>query len=66
MDSDSESETDSESIPSAQETLTSVARRVGTKQSPAIKMFHRHFPVTITLDTGAESSMIKHFFCKVH
>ena len=29
IDSDSESETDSESIPSAQETLTSVTRRVG-------------------------------------
>jgi hypothetical protein len=27
-------------------------------------MIHRHFPVTITLDTGAESSMIKHSFAK--
>ena len=27
-------------------------------------MFHRHFPVTITLDTGVESCMIKHFFAK--
>lgn len=40
--------------------VLSVSRRVCTKQSPTIKMFYRHFPLTVTLDTGAEISMIRH------
>ena len=30
-----------------------------TKQSPHFKEFYRQYPVKITLDTGAEISMIK-------
>ena len=36
-----------------------VSRRVSTKQSPHFKAFYRQRPLTITLDTGAETSMIK-------
>lgn len=34
-------------------------RRVSTKQSPQMKVFHHHHTLNITLDTGAEISMIK-------
>ena len=34
-------------------------RRVSTKQSPYLKVFHKHNPLQITLDSGAEVSMIK-------
>ena len=37
----------------------SVSRRVSTKQSPHFKAFYKHYPVQLTLDTGAETSMIK-------
>ncbi|CAC5401057.1 unnamed protein product [Mytilus coruscus] len=33
--------------------------RVSTKQSPYFKAFYKHFPLELTLDTGAEVSMIK-------
>ena len=36
------------------------SRRVSTKQSPYLKVFHKHHPLHITLDSGAEISMIKH------
>ena len=36
-----------------------VSRRVSTKQSPHFKAFHRQRPLTITLETCAETSMIK-------
>ena len=32
---------------------------MSTKQSPHFKAFYRQYPVNITLDTGAEISMIK-------
>ena len=38
--------------------ITSSLRRVSTKQSPHMKVFHRQYPLKITLDTGAEISMI--------
>ena len=37
----------------------SVSRRVSTKQSPHFKAFYKHYPIQLTLDTGAETSMIK-------
>ena len=36
-----------------------VSRRVSTKQSPHFNAFYRHHPLKLTLDTGAETSMIK-------
>ena len=36
-----------------------VSRRVSTKQSPHFNAFYRHYPLKLTLDTGAETSMIK-------
>ena len=35
-------------------------RRVSTKQSPYLKVFYKHNPLQITLDSGAEVSMIKY------
>lgn len=35
------------------------SRRVVTKQSPTLRVFHKHHPLVLTLDTGAEISMIK-------
>ena len=35
------------------------ARRVQVNQSPTVKMFYKHFLLTVTLDTGAELNMIK-------
>ena len=32
---------------------------MSTKQSPHFKAFYKQYPVKITLDTGAETSMIK-------
>ena len=32
---------------------------MSTKQSPQFKAFYKQYPVKITLDTGAEISMIK-------
>lgn len=34
-------------------------RRVSTKQSPILRAFYKHFPLQLTLDSGAEISMIK-------
>ena len=36
-----------------------VSRRVSTKQSPHFKAFYKYHPLRLTLDTGAETSMIK-------
>ena len=36
-----------------------VSRRVSTNQSPRFKAFYKQMPLTLTLDTGAETSMIK-------
>ena len=60
-ESDSDSELDDQSTNSS---VPIVTRRVGTNQSPNIKMFYQHHPVTVTLDTGAETSMIKASFAK--
>ena len=35
------------------------SRRVSTKQSPTLKAFYKQHPLKLTLDTGAEISMIK-------
>ena len=37
----------------------SVSRRVSTKESPHFKAFYKHYPIQLTFDTGAETSMIK-------
>ena len=37
----------------------SVSRCVNIEESPYFKAFYRHYPVQLTLDTGAETSMIK-------
>lgn len=39
--------------------IAASSRRVSTKQSPFFKAFHNHHAVQLTLDTGAEISMIK-------
>ena len=36
-----------------------ISRRVSTSLSPFVKVFYKHHPLTLTLDTGAETSMIK-------
>ena len=36
-----------------------VSRRVSTKQSPHFKAFYKHYLIQLSLDTGAETSMIK-------
>ena len=47
--------------PSSEEIATkpTIARRVDTKKSPHFKAYHKSHPVTLTLDTGAETNMIK-------
>ena len=40
--------------------VSPASRRVSTKKSPTMKAFFKHHPLTVTLDTGAELSMIKH------
>ncbi|MCG7867010.1 MAG: hypothetical protein JAY74_11655, partial [Candidatus Thiodiazotropha taylori] len=40
-------------------TNINTSRRVSTKQSPYFKVFHNHHPLHVTLDSGAEISMIK-------
>ena len=44
---------------SLQPVVTHCSRRVSTKQSPVLKTFYRQFPILLTLDSGAEVSMIK-------
>ncbi len=39
--------------------VKSTTHRVSTKQSPHLKVFYNHHAVHLTLDTGAETSMIK-------
>ena len=36
------------------------SRRVSTKQSPYMKVFYKHPPLLVTLDTGTEINVIKH------
>ena len=56
--SDSEPESDDHSC-FKNNRVKSTAYRVSTKQSPHLKVFHNHHAVQLTLDTGAETSMIK-------
>ena len=56
--SDSEPEPDTQSC-FKNNRVKSTAYRVSTKQSPHLKMFYNHHTVQLTLDTGAETSMIK-------
>ena len=56
--SDSEPEPDDQSC-FKNNRVKSTAYRVSTKQSPHLKVFHNHHAVQLTLDTGAETSMIK-------
>ena len=38
--------------------LASVHRRVTTRKSPILQCFYRHIPISLCLDTGAESNLI--------
>ena len=40
------------------------ARRVRISPSPTLKMYYRHKPLTLTLDTGANTSLVKTSFAK--
>ncbi|MCG7876681.1 MAG: RNase H-like domain-containing protein [Candidatus Thiodiazotropha endolucinida] len=39
--------------------VVSTMRRISTKQSPQMKVFYKHYPLQLILDSGAEISMIK-------
>jgi hypothetical protein len=56
--SDEESEQTSDE--ETQDPQPSCSRRVNIKRSPFFKAFHKHHGLLLTLDTGAESNMIKH------
>ncbi|CAC5413942.1 unnamed protein product [Mytilus coruscus] len=65
-DSESEDNVDNEQVSFLNDNVApsklrvvSALRRVSTKQSPYFKAFYKHFPLELTLDTGAEVSMIK-------
>ena len=61
-DSDDEPDDDDDS-PLAERSmpvLPTANHRVDVKRSPQFKAFFRHDPVTLTLDTGAETNLIKH------
>ena len=61
-DSDSEPDDDNDS-PLAERSMPVLPvanHRVDVKRSPQFKAFFRHDPVTVTLDTGAETNLIKH------
>ena len=38
------------------------ARRVKVKKSPFLNLFYKHYPVRVTIDTGAETNMIREAF----
>ncbi|CAC5371069.1 unnamed protein product [Mytilus coruscus] len=65
-DSESEDNVDNEQVSFLNDNVgpsklrvVSALRRVSTKQSPYFKAFYKDFPLELTLDTGAEVSMIK-------
>jgi len=47
-----------------EEVLYPSIRRVEIVQSPYLNVFYKHFPVRLTLDTGATTNMIKASFAK--
>ena len=64
-------DSDSFHPPYAEDTMTRpcpsariVSRRVSTKQSPHFNAFYCQHPLKLTLDTGAETSMIKAFVAR--
>ena len=44
--------------------LASVHRRVTTRKSPILQCFYRHIPISLCLDTGAESNLISRSIAK--
>jgi hypothetical protein len=44
--------------------LASVHRRVTTRKSPVMQCFYRHIPVSLCLDTGAETNLISNSMAK--
>ena len=59
-DPDSDSPTAAEYHPASHShRVTPSGRRVSTKCSPHLKVFYHHHALQLTLDTGAETSMIK-------
>lgn len=58
--SDSEPEPELDNVPCRHGyRVKSTTYRVSTKQSPHLKVFYKHHAIQLTLDTGAETSMIK-------
>lgn len=53
------SDSSDEELPMHNLRTVSSIRHVMTNQSPHFKVFYKHYPVHITLDSGAEISMIK-------
>ena len=45
--------------------LASVHRRVTTRKSPIMQCFYRHIPISLCLDTGAESNLISNSIAKM-
>ena len=60
-DDDTEAINESETVLHSMQSTpaTSSTRRVDTSKSPFFKAFYKQHPVTITLDTGAETNMVK-------
>ena len=44
--------------------LPSIHRRVTTRKSPVMQCFYRHIPISLCLDTGAESNLISEKIAK--
>lgn len=44
--------------------LPSINRRVTTRKSPVMQCFYRHIPISLCLDTGAESNLISENIAK--
>ena len=57
---ESDQEQERDDVPSCHNCrVKSTTCRVSTKRSPHLKVFHQHHAIYLTLDTGAETSMIK-------
>ena len=48
-------------VPDQHVTPHTVTRRVNVTQSPYLHAFFNHYPFRLTIDTGAETNMIKAF-----
>ncbi len=55
----SEDDEEPENISSQAPEAAAQQRRVDVRKSPSFKAFYKHNPVTLTLDTGAETNLVK-------